>query len=275
MSQFRLYFRYARIHMRETFQYRGWILGLLPTLLYTLTDPLEALLMLNRFGAIGGVTPARIILTYAVAVLCFGLAELVARGFDYFPGIVRSGRFDRLLVRPRSLFLQVLGEYFHLNRLSRIVGAATMATIAFRVDAAARPPAWASSLPPFAAVLMLVCAVIGGTLTYVGTFSLIATPSFWTIQPMEWINIFTNGSYQVAKVPYVHLPAWLRRMFVYVMPMFVFCFFPLAAALNWRFPGLMLPSAIGWLALPVGAAYCVLGMTVWRWGARHYRSTGN
>jgi len=63
----------------------------------------------------------RIILIYALAVTSFGIAETFCRGFDYFPWkMIQTGDFDRLLLRPKSLFTQVAGSFFHIHRLSRI-----------------------------------------------------------------------------------------------------------------------------------------------------------
>ncbi|HML46236.1 MAG TPA: ABC-2 family transporter protein, partial [Clostridia bacterium] len=197
----------------------------------------------------------------ATALMCFGLAELVSRGFDSFPNLIRKGDFDRILLRPRSTFLQAMTIRFHLHRLSRVVGGGILLTVCLSLEGIRLSPLDA---------LMLLQAVVAGWLTYTGVFIFICAVSFFTIQPLDWMYVFTNGSYQVAKVPYPYLPAWLKRMFTVAVPMFLFCYYPLAAICGWGEPYWM-----GFLALPAGAAFFLLSKLSWNIGVRHYGSTGS
>jgi ABC-2 type transport system permease protein len=120
IAEGRIYFKYLRIHLLSSMEYKGWWLMLIQVLFVVITDPLSTVLMFSRFGNIGEWTVERIILIYALAVSSFGLAESVCRGFDYFPWqMIRTGNFDRLLLRPRSLFTQVAASFFHLHRVVR------------------------------------------------------------------------------------------------------------------------------------------------------------
>jgi len=260
-STFGLWTRYIRILALAQLQYTGWILGLLPSLVYTVTDPLDALLMFDRFGALGDWTASRILLVYGLALFSFGLAELLARGIDYFPLLVRGGDFDRILLRPRPLLLQAAALRFHLNRLNRVVAGGLLAGLCLRAQGARLTAANAA---------MLVLAVIGGALAYAGVMLIAAAVSFFTIGQSELINLFTNGSYQVAKAPPQLLPAWLRRVFTFAMPMFLFTYYPAAAVCGWGGS-----AALGWLALPLCALFFGAAVMLWRFGVRHYKSTGS
>ena len=261
MNAIRLYFRYVRIHFLGTLQYKGWPLHFLNVVFFVVTDPLSALLLLARFGSVGDWTGSRLLMGYALALLCFGLSELFSRGFDYFPGLIRKGEFDRILLRPRSTFLQAMTLRFQLHRLARVIGGGTLLGICLSLEGVRLSPA---------DVLMLLQAIAAGFLTYTGVFLFICTVSFFTIQPLDWMYVFTNGSYQVTKVPYPYLPAWLRRMFTLIMPMFLFCYYPLAAICGWGEPYWM-----GFLALPAGAAFFLASKLFWNLGVRHYGSTGS
>ena len=260
-SAFGLWTRYIRILALSQLQYKGWILGLLPNLVYTVTDPLDALLMFDRFGSLGEWTVSRILLVYGLALLSFGLAELLFRGIDYFPNLVRQGDFDRLLLRPRSLLMQVAAMRFHLSRVNRVVTGALLAILCLRAQGAQATAA---------NVVMLVQAVLGGTLTYAGVMLIAAAASFFTIGKSELINLFTNGSYQVAKAPPQMLPKWLGRLFTFAMPMFLFTYYPASAVCGWGGS-----AALGWLALPVCALFFGAAAAFWRFGVRRYKSTGS
>ena len=260
-SGFGLYFGFVRLHILSQLQYRGWMIGLLPNLVYVITDPLDAVLMLDRFGSVGSWTASRILLVYALALLSFGLAELLTRGFDFFPVLVRDGSFDRILLRPRSAFLQAMTLRFNLSRLNRVIAGLLLAVLTLSAQGVKAS---------FSDVLMLVCAVAGGVLCYAGIFIISSFISFFTVASLEYINIFTNGSYQVTKVPPMYLPAWMRRLFTFFMPMFIFTYYPAAAVCGWGEP-----YAAGWLALPVCALFFAVAAALWKIGVRHYKSTGS
>ena len=261
MSEFRLYWRYIRMHFLAELQYKGWPMKVLFTLFIVLTDPLDALLMLDRFGAVGGWSASRIMLIYGMALTGFGLAELFGRGLDYFPMLIRNGEFDRILLRPRSELVQAMTLRFHLNRLARVVGGGALVAVCL----AAQGKSYA-----LMDVLMIALALLGGMITYMGLFLIASGVAFFTIQGLDWIYIFSNGSYQLTKVPPKLMPDWIRRVFLYVMPMLPFCYYPASAACGWGEP-----YALGFVALPASAAFFGLGFLVWKVGIRHYASTGS
>ena len=49
-SGFGLWTRYIRILALSQLQYRGWLLAMLPALVYVVTDPLDAVLMFERWN---------------------------------------------------------------------------------------------------------------------------------------------------------------------------------------------------------------------------------
>jgi ABC-2 type transport system permease protein len=119
MRNLKLYFKYIRMSFLSGLQYKGWPIMVLQVLIVVVTDPIGLIFMFSRFGSIGEWSVERIVLIYAIAITSFGLAETFCRGFDYFPWkMIRSGDFDRILLRPRSLIIQIAASYFHIHRLS-------------------------------------------------------------------------------------------------------------------------------------------------------------
>lgn len=242
-------------------QYKGWPMVMLSVAISLVTDPVAVLLLFSRFGSVGEWTVERVMLVYGLALASFGLAELFARGYDYFPRYIRTGAFDRILLRPRSTFVQVLGMEFHLHRVSKVV-----AGLAVMTWSLARQHVVLTLIK----LLQLLLALMGGCLVYAGVFVLSSAIAFWTINALNWTWIMTNGSYQVAKCPPPLLPRWLRNIFVFLMPMLVFAYYPAAVVAGWG-----VPSALGWLALPTGMAFFLLSLAVWRFGTLAYTSTGS
>lgn len=262
MKGLKLYIKYIRLNFLQGLQYKGWPIMVLLVLIAVVTDPIGLIFMFSRFGSIGEWTMERIILIYAMAVTSFGLAETFCRGFDYFPWrMIRSGDFDRILLRPRSLFIQIAGSYFHIHRMSRVFGG--ICAIVWCL--------WRQGVEPTPLnVITIVLALTGGYFAYAGVFIMTSGIAFFTIQGLDWIYIFTNASYQVTRCPIDYMPKVLRYLFTFFMPMLVVSYLPASAVCGWGESYLK-----GLIALPAGLLFLMFSMFVWRFGVRHYKSTGS
>lgn len=248
--------------MLSGLQYKGWWIMVLQTLIVVVTDPIGLIFLFSRFGSIGSWSVEKILLIYAMAVTSFGLAETFSRGFDYFPWrMIRSGDFDRVLLRPCSIFVQIAGSFFHIHRLSRVVGGiVAILWCMWKLNVVFTP----------LNVLVLIMALIGGYFAYTGVFVMTSGIAFFTIQGLDWIYIFTNASYQVTRCPIDYMPKILRNLFTFFMPMLVISYYPASAICGWGEGYLK-----GLLALPAGLAFLAFALYIWRFGVRHYQSTGS
>lgn len=227
-----------------------------------ITDPISLIFMFSRFGSIGEWSVYRILLIYAIAVTGFGLAETFCRGFDLFPWrMIRTGDFDRLLLRPASLITQVAGSYFHIHRIARVFGGScAIAYCLFHLKVHI-------GLPD---IILLAGALTGGFFAYAGVFLFTSGIAFFTVSGLDWIYIFTNASYQVTRFPMDYMPKVLKYLFTFFMPMLVISYYPASAICGWG-EGYYK----GFLALPAGLAFFLVSTFVWRFGVRHYKSTGS
>jgi ABC-2 type transport system permease protein len=262
MKDLKLYLKYIRMNFLTGLQYRGWPIMVLQVFIVVITDPISLIFMFSRFGSIGVWSLERIILIYAIAVTGFGLAETLCRGFDYFPWkMLRSGDFDRVLLRPSSLIIQVAGSYFHIHRLSRVIsGSGAIIWCLWRLGIRFS----------LLNVITIILALLGGFFAYTGVFIMTSGISFFTIQGLDWIYIFTNASYQVTRIPMNYMPRVLRFMFTFFMPMLLVSYYPASAVCGWGESYLK-----GLLAFPAGFAFFLFSTYIWNFGVRHYKSTGS
>ena len=89
--------------------------------LVSLTSLLAVLMLFSRFGSIGGYTLFEVLLCYAIVGLGFRGSEILFRGFDVFSRSIRQGSFDRIMLRPRGLFFQVICTEFPIQRFSSLL----------------------------------------------------------------------------------------------------------------------------------------------------------
>ena len=262
MVTLRLYFKYIKINFLSGLQYKGWPFMLLQVLLNVISDPISLILMFSRFGNIGEWSFPKILLIYSMALTSFGLAETFCRGFDYFPWkMIRSGDFDRVLLRPCSLVVQVAGSYFHIHRIVRVVSGSCaivwcLNTLQVELN--------------LLDILVLLFALVGGFIVYSGVFIFTSGIAFFTIKGLDWIYIFTNASYQITRCPIEYLPITLRHLFTFFMPMLFICYYPASAICGWGEP-----YYLGFLSIPTSILFLFLSLAVWKFGVRHYRSTGS
>ena len=120
MSNLRLYVRLLALSLRAQMQYRAsFLMGVLGHFLATCIGFLALWALFDRFGSIRGWSLPQVALFYGMVNVAFSLAEGTGRGFDVFSGMVKSGDFDRVLLRPRSTALQLAGQELQLRRIGR------------------------------------------------------------------------------------------------------------------------------------------------------------
>ena len=106
----KLYCRYISINLRSMMQYKtSFFLSMTGQFLVSFNVFLGIFFMFQRFSQVEDFTYRQVLLCYSLVLMEFSLAEMFARGFDAFSGMVRRGEFDRILVRPQGEILQVLG----------------------------------------------------------------------------------------------------------------------------------------------------------------------
>jgi ABC-2 type transport system permease protein len=258
-----LYFKYLIILFKSQMQYctSFWLLTIgqffIPFSVFA-----GLYFLFERFGQIKGWDFFEVALCFAVIHMAFAISECFARGFDAFSSLVASGDFDRLMVRPRSSVVQVLGSKFEFTRFGRLLQSAMVLI-------------WAlSNLSIEWSVIKaitLFLMIASGVFIFTGIFMLAAALSFWTIQGLEVANIFTDGGREMAQYPLNIYPKWVTRFFTFVIPFGSVNYLPLMYIL-----GKTSGDSYLYIMMPLtGIVFIVPCLLVWQFGVRHYRSTGS
>jgi len=262
----RLFFRYLASSLRGQMQYRtSFVLASLGQFCAVAIEFLGIWALFQRFGGLRDWTLPDIALLYGMANVAFALAEGFGRGFDTFSGMVKTGDFDRLLLRPLPTALQVACQDFQLLRVGRL----TQGMLALLWAAHALHLAW--TLPR---LLLLIGAVLGGSCVFYGLFVLQATLCFWTVESLEIMNAVTYGGTETAQFPLTIYRPWLRQFFTFVVPLACMNYLPVSALLG-RDDLSALPVALRWASPLVGIAFLLVSLQIWRLGERRYHSTGS
>jgi ABC-2 type transport system permease protein len=261
-----LYRRLIGACIRAQMQYPvSFLLMTLVSMVVTGSDLLAILILFNYFGELDGWRAGEVALLYGLVMVAFGLSEMIAAGFDIFPQSIQRGEFDRVLLRPVGILIQVLTADFQLRRLGRVAQGGLALVLAW---------AWTGIVwTPFK-VFYLLMVLVSGVVMFSALLVLGAVLCFWTIQSIEIVNTVTYGGTEMASYPLPIYHEVLQRFFTFVVPLAFVSYFPALYLLDrpelQRYPG-WLPGAT-----PAAAAMLALmAWLAWRVGVRHYQSTGS
>ena len=261
IKSIKLYMKYVSINVRSAMQYKtSFLLTAIGQFLVSFNVFLGIYFMFDRFHSVKGYTYSEVLLCFSIMLLEFSLAEMYARGFDAFGSIVRSGSFDRILLRPQNEITQVLGSKFELTRIGRMLQAIVMFIYGItnsNID-------WS-----FLKVLTVIFMLIGGTALFTGLFIIYASLCFFTLEGLEIMNILTDGAREHGKYP---LDIYGKRMLqftTFIVPYALVQYYPLQYILGRT-------TNLFYVFLPLLAVlFLIPCLMLWKFGVRHYKSSGS
>ncbi len=262
-----LLWRYFVASARSQAQYpASTIMLTLSSFASTIIDIFAIWALFDRFGAIEGWRFGDIAFFFGLISISFALADFLSRGFDVLgTDFIRTGNFDRLLLRPRTLTLQLIGHEFRLSRAGRLI----QGLVVLAVGSASLQFQWDAP-----ALALAAWTVAGGVALFFGLMVLQGTLAFWTTESLEAMNLLTYGGVQAGQFPLSLYAGWFRNFLTFVVPLGCVAYYPVLAILgkpdplgapDWILP---LTPAAGFLFL--GAAF-----VAWRVGVSKYTSTGS
>lgn len=227
---------------------------------------ISLVLVFERFTTIAGWTLGEVAFLYGLIEMAFGTMDMIFSGFDpqFFGGNIRRGGFDKVLLRPQSLTLQVLGSSFVIRRLGRIIQGIVIFIIALSMVEMSWTPVKIFYLP--VVFISLICF-------FGGLFIIGSTITFWTVESIEVINILTYGGSEMMSYPMHIYQDWMRHFFTFIVPAIFLNYYPALYFLDK--PALQdLPSFAPFLSPIAGFGVLFLALRFWKFGIRHYQSTG-
>lgn len=258
---FKLYLHYVSINVRSMMQYKtSFFLTALGQFMVSFNVFLGIFFMFMRFSSVEGFSYSEVLLCFAIILMEFSIAEMFARGFDCFSGVVRSGEFDRIMVRPQNEIIQVLGSKFELTRIGRMLQAVVM----FVYGISKSDISW-----NFPKILTVVFMLIGGASVFFGLFLVYAALCFFTLDGLEFMNVFTDGAREFGKYPVGVYGNGILIFATFCIPYALVQYYPLLYILGRR-------TEIFLMFLPILACWFIVpALLLWRFGVRHYKSSGS
>lgn len=256
-----LLLKYMSMHLKVKMQYKmSFALTLIAQILFVFFELFLICSLFDKFSLLNKYNINELFLGFSVVWLGFSLAQTFGRGFDKFSKIISTGNFDLLLIRPQNIFLQIIGSDIFFEKFSRVIGM----LILFIYSAI-------KIIKHFSLekIFILISMVLGAFFIIMGIFIIGACICFYTIQGIEIVNIFTDGTKQLAQYPMNIYNRIVRNFFTYVIPITLINYFPIEY-LTGRTTNpiyIFLPT--------ISCLFIIPAIVIFKFGIKKYKSSGS
>lgn len=257
----KVYLHYIALNLKSQMQYRiSFFLTTLGQFITAFTSFFGLYFIFSRINAIDDFTYEQVLLCFAVMMTAFSLGQMFGGGLAVFPRLLGNGEFDRALVRPRNIILQVLMPNMDFTRLGLLVQAVMVLCYAIPISGIA----WT-----WEKILTLCLMILSGGALFFGLFLFKAACSFFTIQNLNFMNIFTYGAHQFGRYPFSVYGKSVLTFFTFVIPLALFQYYPLLYLLDRE------PNTLFMLLPIIALLFLIPCYAFFRFGLSRYKSTGS
>jgi len=255
----------TRTVYRAQLEYRAnLLLSVLGGILYQTTSLAVIGVILARFGSVGGWGLPEMAFLYGLRLTAHGLF-MVALPLSDTDTMVRSGEFDRFLVRPAGLFAQSVTRRAPIVAFGDLIGGVTILVVA----AANAPVRWT-----VLSVVYLGLAVVGGALLE-GAFQVAAAGLAFRMLSTMHVRLLVDAVFGTfGNYPLRIFGAGVRFTLTFLFPLAFLAYLPASVLLD-RTGELSVPGWLALLAPAVGALLFGAAYLFWHGQIRHYSSSGN
>ncbi|MBA2625233.1 MAG: ABC-2 family transporter protein [Acidimicrobiia bacterium] len=243
------------------------VLRTLGSAVFVGTEVVGLVLLLDRFGRLGGWTTGEVVLLLGLAQVGLGLGMLLGDTLEppVFSLLIREGRLDSVLTRPVPVLLWVMTSDVQARELGRASAGLVAALWGAQLAGVS-----ASPLTLSVALLAVVCC----TAVVVAILVFGASATFFTVEGSELVNAFTYGGATLSAYPMQIYGSVVRAVFLWLVPLGLTVYVPALTLLDRTGPPGVPASLLA--VTPVATlAFGGVAALAWRAGLRHYTGTGS
>mgnify|MGYP003620511936 CR=1 FL=1 len=256
-----LYWLFFKYRIKLLMEYRvNFLIGAVSTIIMQAAGLLTIWVVMSQIPDLDGWTLPEILLIYGLITLSKSINHMFADnlwtlGRDY----VRTGTFDRFMVRPVDPLFHLLADRFCHDGIGNfLVGLALVLIAAARLGISWTP----------GQILYLAVMVLSGGFIFIALNLMTSVSGFWLMDSVPVTRVVFE-MHEFAKYPLTIYPRFIGVLLTAVIPYGFASFYPASYLM-----GREMPAAFAWGAPLVAAVLMMIGLAVWRFGLRHYSSTG-
>ena len=252
--------------LRSALQYRtDTLIIIVMALVFQGTGFAFAWVVLTRFEAIGGWTLGEIAFLYGLRLIVHAVAGVLAGPFFGLEAQVRSGEFDRYLVRPVPPLLQFMTQSVQISVLGDLLGGLAI----FLAANALTEIAW--SLP---AMMFLGLAIVGGALVELAARVLIGALTFRLMTSASLMFLSDSFFSTYGNYPLSIFGTVLGWLFTFVVPIAFLAYLPATVLLD-RTAELTINPVLAYAAPLAGVVWLAVAVRVFNRQIGNYQSAGH
>lgn len=237
----KLIFKYITMHLKSQLEYRSsFILSFIAQIIPIALSASMVFVLIDKFNFGDKYNFYEVMLGISIVQFGFSFAESLGRGFDKFSNIIKRGTLDLMLIKPRSIYVQVFGSNIEFAKISRLIGSLVLFIIAVN---------HVNFDKSFINILLLIGLLIFSALIYFSLYILMACFCFFTIEGLEFTNVFTDGSREFGQYPMGIFKREILIFFTFLVPIACVNYYPVRYILGYSNSLLYLISPLFCLVL--------------------------
>jgi len=256
-----LYWLFLKNRLKILMEYRmNFLIGATSTIMIQGAGLLTVWVIMSQIPDLNGWTLPQVLLIYGMITLSKSINHMFADnlwtlGRDY----VRTGQFDRFMLRPVDPLFHLLADRFCHDGIGNfLVGLVLIVIAAGRLDVTWTP----------LHVAYLALMTLSGGVIFIALNLMTCVSAFWIMDSVPVTRVVFE-MHEFAKYPLSIYPRAIGLLLTWAIPFGFASYFPAT-----RLMGLDTPLWQAYGAPLVAAVLLAVALAVWRFGLRHYGSTG-
>ena len=257
----KLYMHYFTMQIKSQMQYKvSFLLSAFGQFLSAFTFFFGINFIFARITHVDTFTYEHVLLCFAVVRMAFAIGEMFGGGLADFPNLLRSGELDRVVVRPRSVILQVLAPNTDFTRLGMLLQAIVILCYAIPRSGIR----WTGLK-----ICVLLGMILSGSVVFFCLFLVSASVSFFTIEAMDFMNVFTYGAREFGRFPISVYGENVLKLLTCVIPIALFQYYPLLYLIDQD------RGSFGLIAPMLSLLFAAPSYAFYRYAFSRYQSAGS
>jgi len=257
---------YIKLSVMKQLEYPLYILGtmLMIPLMY-LTGILLLYYMVENFHSLAGWSFPQLAFMYGLGYLSHGVMMVFSVQNWWIGTYVLRGEFDRMLLRPLSVFFQFSAMYFNvIGLMDLFVGAAIFF---YACDLVHFEWTWLSTIN-------IILVIAASSLLRSAIFTIFCSTAFWTKRSQSMVMLLNEFMDKTTMYPLSIYPHAVQMVLTLVIPIGFISYYPACAILG-KSSSIELPVEISIWTLLTSITVHLLSRLVFRLGLKKYESTGS
>ena len=257
----KLYWHFLLQRLKILMEYRvNFLIGASSTLFVQAAGILTIWVVMEQIPSLNGWSLNEVLLIYGLIALAKSINLMFADNlWTIGRAYIRTGNFDRFLVRPIDPLFHLLADRFNHDGIGDfIVG---LVLVFFSINALS------IAITPITLVY-LVLAVISGGIIFIALNLITGTSAFWLMDSVPVMRlVFDNHLF--AQYPLTIYPKAIAVLLTWLIPYGFASFYPASAILGRE------AGSLVWIGPLVAMLLLFIAYRVWLFGLKHYQGTGS